>query len=49
MYECTHMLGNACKVITGKVMEWGGLGRTCKPEIESWSYSIGGYMGDPRT
>ena len=26
------MLGNACKVITGKVMEGGGLGRTSKPK-----------------
>ena len=44
IYECTHMLGNACKVITGNVMEWGRLGRTCKPETESWSYFIGGYI-----
>jgi len=49
IYECTHMLGNACKVITGNVMEWGRLGRTCKPETESWSYFIGGYIGDLRT
>ena len=26
IYECTHMLGNACKVITGSIMEWWWLG-----------------------